>query len=52
MIQFFREVIVYSLQEFARQTEIMWDDVLIPLLEGVIPFLISLSSFGLILQLV
>lgn len=51
MIQFFRQVVVYSLQEFAEQTEIMWDDVLIPLLEGVVPFLITLSSFGLILQL-
>lgn len=51
MLQFFSQVIIYYLQEVAEQTEIMWDNVLIPLLEGVVPFLITLISFGLILQL-
>jgi MscS family membrane protein len=29
-----------NLKEYAQETEIMWDNVLIPLLEGVIPVLI------------
>lgn len=40
--QLFVEVIAYYLKEYAQQTEAMWDDVLIPLLEGVIPIVIYL----------
>jgi len=50
LLRFFNLVVIYYLKEYAEQTEIMWDNVLIPLLEGVIPVLIFLSGVALILQ--
>ena len=47
----FEEVFVYYLKDYAETTEILWDDVLIPLLEGVIPVIIILVSGSAILQL-
>lgn len=49
-LQIFNQVVIYYLKEYAEQTEIMWDNVLIPLLEGVIPVLIFLTGVALILQ--
>ncbi len=49
--QLFNQVFVYYLKEYAETTEILWDDVLIPLLEGVIPVIITLVSGSAILQL-
>jgi len=40
LLRLFNQVIIYYLKEYAQETEIMWDNVLIPLLEGVIPVLI------------
>ena len=40
LLGLFNQVIIYYLKEYAQQTEIMWDKVLMPLLEGVIPVLI------------
>jgi len=40
LLRVFNQVIIYYLKEYAQQIEIMWDNVLIPLLEGVIPVLI------------
>ena len=40
LLRLFNQVVIYYLKEYAPQTEIMWDNVLIPLLEGVIPALI------------
>jgi len=40
LLRLFNQVIIYNLKEYAQETEIMWDNVLIPLLEGVIPVLI------------
>ncbi|WP_332957223.1 hypothetical protein [Microcoleus sp. AR_TQ3_B6] len=40
LLGLFNQVIIYCLKEYAQQTEIMWDNVLMPLLEGVIPVLI------------
>ena len=37
LLRLFNQVVIYYLQEYAQQIEIMWDKVLIPLLEGVIP---------------
>ena len=37
LLWLFNQVIIYYLKEYAQETEIMWDNVLIPLLEGVIP---------------
>jgi MscS family membrane protein len=53
LIQLFIQVFVYYLKEFTQQTEAMWDDVLLPLLEAVVPVIICtlagvfvLRSFG------
>jgi MscS family membrane protein len=37
LLRLFNQVIIYYLKEYAQQIEIMWDNVLIPLLEGVMP---------------
>lgn len=50
LLRFFNLVVIYYLKEYAEQTEIMWDNVLIPLLGGVMPVLICLSGIALILQ--
>jgi len=43
-------VIVYYLKEFTRQSEVMWDDVLLPLLEAVVPIVVVIFSLALILN--
>ena len=40
LLGLFNQVIIYYFKEYAQETEIMWGNVLIPLLEGVIPVLI------------
>ena len=40
LLRLFNQVIIYYLKEYAQQIKIMWDNVLIPLLDGVIPVLI------------
>jgi len=37
LLRLFNQIVIYYLKEYAQQIEIMWDNVLIPLLEGVIP---------------
>jgi MscS family membrane protein len=49
-LQLFNEVIIYYLKEVAEKTEIMWDNVLVPLLEGVIPIVIVLLCLAMIAQ--
>ncbi|MDB9527514.1 mechanosensitive ion channel family protein [Oscillatoria sp. CS-180] len=46
----FKQVIVYYLKDYAETTEMMWDQVLIPLLEGVIPTLLIVLSTAAIFQ--
>lgn len=53
LVQLFRQVFVYYLKEYTQQTEAMWDDVLLPLLEAVVPFItyflsiiFALRAFG------
>jgi MscS family membrane protein len=53
LIQLFTQVFIYYLKEYTQQTEAMWDDVLLPLLEAVIPVIVFilagvfvLRSFG------
>ncbi|MEH2034065.1 MAG: mechanosensitive ion channel domain-containing protein [Nostoc sp.] len=44
----FTEAVVYYLKDYARKTEAVWDDVLIPLLQNFIPvitYLIGISLF-------
>lgn len=49
----FTQVFIYYLKDYTQQTEVMWDDVLLPLLEAVVPIIIFtiggvffLKSFG------
>lgn len=51
--QLFNEVFLYYLKGYTQQTEVMWDDVLLPILSAVVPVLIFiggsffvLNSFG------
>lgn len=53
VVQLFTQVFIYYLREYTQQTEAMWDDVLLPLLEAVVPVIIFtltavfvLKSFG------
>ncbi|MBO3457461.1 mechanosensitive ion channel family protein [Aetokthonos hydrillicola Thurmond2011] len=48
--QLFTQVIGYYLKKYAQQSEAMWDDVLIPLLEGVVPVIVYLFGIFLFLQ--
>lgn len=50
-LQLFKQVLVYYLKEYAETTEVMWDQVLVPLLEAVVPVVIVVVSGVLILQL-
>lgn len=50
VFRLFKQVLVYYLKEYAESTEAMWDEVLIPLLEGVIPIIIVLAGGSTILQ--
>lgn len=49
LIRFFKQVVIYYLKELTQQSEAMWDDVLLPLLEAVIPVILMLFSSALIL---
>ncbi len=51
LLRLFKQVLVYYLKEYAETTEAMWDEVLIPLLEGVIPVAIVFTGISAILQL-
>ncbi|EDX83230.1 transporter, MscS family [Synechococcus sp. PCC 7335] len=53
IVQLFNQVVVYYLKGYTQQSEVMWDDVLLPLLEAVVPVIATvlgaalvLSSFG------
>jgi MscS family membrane protein len=51
LIRFFDQVVVYYLKEVTQQSEAMWDDVLLPLLEAVIPVILVILSGAFILNL-
>jgi len=48
--QLFTQVIAYYLKKYAQQSEAMWDDVLIPILESTVPLVIYLFGAFLFLQ--
>ncbi len=48
--QVFTQVIAYYLKKQSQKTEAMWDDVLIPILESVIPIIVYLFGVFLFLQ--
>ncbi len=52
-VQLFTQVFIYYLKEYTQQSEVMWDDVLLPILSAVVPVLIFIlggvlviSTFG------
>ena len=49
-IELFSKVIIYYLKDYTQQTEVMWDDVLLPLLDAVIPIIITVIGGGLVLK--
>jgi|GEM_PF-384818 len=50
LVQLFKQVILYYLEEYTKQTEAMWDDVLLPILEAVIPVIIFILGGALVLK--
>ncbi|MEH2467860.1 mechanosensitive ion channel family protein [Nostoc sp.] len=53
LVQLFTQVFIYYLRGYTQETESMWDDVLLPLLEAVVPVIVFtlatvfvLKSFG------
>lgn len=49
-VQLFEQVVVYYLKEYTQQSEVMWDDVLLPLLEAVVPVVVVVFSSALVLS--
>ncbi|AFZ20193.1 mechanosensitive ion channel family protein [Allocoleopsis franciscana] len=50
LVQLFIQVFIYYLKDFTQQTEAMWDDVLLPLLEAVVPVVIVLIASVFVLR--
>ena len=50
LIQLIDKVIIYYLKEYTQQTEVMWDDVLLPIIEAIAPVIIITISGGLVLK--
>ena len=50
LIQLLNQVVIYYLREYTQQTEVMWDDVLLPLIEAVSPVIIIIMSGGFVLR--
>lgn len=50
LIQLINKVIIYYLKEYTQQTEVMWDDVLLPIIEAVAPVIIITLAGGLVLK--
>jgi MscS family membrane protein len=42
--QIFSQVFIYYLKKYTKKTEVMWDDVLLPILSAVVPVLIFLTG--------
>ena len=50
LIQIVTQVVIYYLKEYTQQTEVMWDDVLLPIIEAVTPIIIMTIGGGLVLK--
>ena len=50
LIQLLNQVVIYYLRDYTEKTEVMWDDVLLPLVEAVTPVIIIIVSAGLVLN--
>ncbi len=49
-VQLFIQVFIYYVKEYTRQTEVMWDDVLLPILEAVVPVIVFIFGGGFVLK--
>ncbi len=50
LIKLINKVVIYYLKEYTQQTEVMWDDVLLPIIEAVAPVIIITIATGLVLK--
>ena len=50
LVQLFIQVFIYYLKDYTQQSEAMWDDVLLPLLETVVPVIIFLIASVFVLR--
>ena len=50
LIKLLHQVLIYYLRDYTEQTEVMWDDVLLPLVEAVVPVIIIIIGSGLALR--
>lgn len=50
IVKLFNQVVVYYLKEYTQQSEVMWDDVLLPLLEAVLPVIATVLGGALVLR--
>ena len=50
IVQLINQVLVYALKQYAEQSEVMWDDVVVPIIETVSPLIIYLVGGLLVLQ--
>lgn len=50
LIQLINKVIIYYLKEYTQQTEVMWDDVLVPIIAAVAPVIIITLAGGFVLK--
>ena len=50
LIQLINKVIIYYLKEYTQQTEVMWDDVLLPIIEAIAPVIVITIGGGLVLK--
>ncbi|MEY2976021.1 MAG: mechanosensitive ion channel family protein [Prochlorotrichaceae cyanobacterium] len=48
--QIFTQVVIYYLKDYAQDSEVMWDDVLLPLLEGAVPIVLFFLGGTILLQ--
>ncbi|HEY9613389.1 mechanosensitive ion channel family protein [Allocoleopsis sp.] len=49
-VQLFIQVFIYYVKEYTRQTEVMWDDVLLPILEAIVPVVVFIFGGGFVLK--
>jgi MscS family membrane protein len=50
IVQLINQVVVYALKQYAEQSEAMWDDVVVPIVETIAPLIICLVGGLLVLQ--
>ncbi|ELS01560.1 small-conductance mechanosensitive channel [Xenococcus sp. PCC 7305] len=50
LIQLLNKVVIYYLRDYTQQTEVMWDDVLLPIIEAAAPIVILIVGGGLVLK--